>query len=355
MNRTSESDSRTLALSAREKGRILLIYVCIAVATTLGVAGSIAVGSVSFVLGGLGLVAFVFGLRHGVDADHIAAIDNVTRKLIQEGKTPLTVGTWFSLGHSTVVVVMILGLVIATKSIIQAIPFLQLAGALIGTTVSGVFLLLLGLTNLTIVIGLYKVFRGLKDGKLSRPELEELLDRRGMVNRYFRSLFRIVSEPWKAYPVGLLFGLGFDTASEIALIAISVGVGVSASVPLWMVLLLPFMFTCGMVLVDTTDGVAMRMAYTWAVLKPLRKVYYNITITIMSVLVALAIGTVELLQVASGELNLRGPFWSLLGALDFETLGFLVVGLFGATWLLSLVYWKYKRYDELKLVVSNPR
>ena len=350
----SESDSRALVLSAREKGRILLIYVCIAAATVLGVAASILVGSVSFVLGGLGLVAFVFGLRHGVDADHIAAIDNVTRKLIQEGKTPLTVGTWFSLGHSTVVVLMILGLVIATKSIVQAMPFLQVAGALLGTTVSGVFLWLMGLMNLTIVIGLYKIFRRLKDGELSRPELEEMLDRRGMINRYFRSLFRIVSEPWKAYPIGLLFGLGFDTASEIALIAISVGVGVSESVPLWMVLLLPFMFTCGMVLVDTTDGVAMRMAYTWAVLKPLRKVYYNLTITIMSVLVALAIGTVELLQVASGELNLRGPFWSFLGALDFETLGFFVVGLFGATWLLSLVYWKFKRYDELTVVGHKP-
>ena len=346
----TKSDSKALALSASEKGRIFLIYACIIAAILLGVAASALVGSVSLVLGGLGIVAFVFGLRHGVDADHIAAIDNVTRKLIQEGKTPLTVGTWFSLGHSTVVVLMILGLVIATNSIVQALPFLQVAGALLGTTVSGVFLWLMGLMNLSILIGLYRMFRGLKDGELSRPELEEMLYRRGIINRYFRSLFRIVSEPWKAYPIGLLFGLGFDTASELALIAISVGVGVSRSVPLWMVFLLPFMFTCGMVLVDTTDGVAMRMAYTWAVLKPLRRVYYNLTITMMSVLVALAIGTVELLQVASGELNLRGPLWSYLGALDFETLGFLVVGLFGATWLLSLGYWKFKRYDELTVV-----
>ncbi len=350
----SESDSKRLLLTASEKGRIFLIYLCIVAATMLGVAASMAVGSISFVLGGLGIVAFVFGLRHGVDADHIAAIDNVTRKLIQEGKSPLTVGTWFSLGHSTVVLLMILGLVIATKSIVQALPFLQVAGALLGTTVSGVFLWLMGLMNLTIVIGLYRMFRGLKDGELSRPELEEMLDKRGMMNRYFRSLFRVVSEPWKTYPVGLLFGLGFDTASEIALIAISVGVGVSGSVPLWMVLLLPFMFTCGMVLVDTTDGVAMRMAYTWAVLKPLRKVYYNLTITIMSVLVALAIGTVELLQVAGGELNLRGPLWSFLAELDFETLGFFVVGLFGATWLASIFYWKYRKYDEPMALDPRP-
>src|SRR2546427_8592824 len=205
----SESDSRALVLSAREKGRILLIYVCIAAATVLGVAASILVGSVSFVLGGLGLVAFVFGLRHGVDADHIAAIDNVTRKLIQEGKTPLTVGTWFSLGHSTVVVLMILGLVIATKSIVQAMPFLQVAGALLGTTVSGVFLWLMGLMNLTIVIGLYKIFRRLKDGDLSRPELEEMLDRRGIIKRYFRSLLTVASEPWKAYPIWPLIRLRF--------------------------------------------------------------------------------------------------------------------------------------------------
>src|SRR2546426_8948069 len=196
----SESDSRALVLSAREKGRILLIYVCIAAATILGVASSILVGSVSFVLGGLGLIAFVFGLRHGVDADHIAAIDNVTRKLIQEGKTPLTVETWFSLGHSTVVVLMILGLVIATKSIVQAMPFLQVAGALLGTTVSGVFLWLMGLMNLTIVIGLYKIFHALKDGEVTRPEHEELLDSQRIINRYFRSLFMIVGEPWKAYP-----------------------------------------------------------------------------------------------------------------------------------------------------------
>jgi nickel/cobalt transporter (NiCoT) family protein len=342
-----ESSSRTQVLSDGEKNRIYLIYLCITIAILLGVAASLFVGGVSIALGGLGIVAFVFGLRHGVDADHLAAIDNLTRKLVQEGKSPLTVGTWFSLGHSTVVFSMIVGLVIATKSIVQALPFLQVAGALLGTTISGLLLWLMGLMNLTIAVGLYKAFRGLKDGALSQPDLEELLGRRGMINRYFRSLFRIVSEPWKAYPVGLLFGLGFDTASEIALIAITVGVSVTGSVPLWMVLLLPFMFTCGMVLVDTTDGVGMRMAYAWAVLKPLRKVYYNLTVTIISVLVAFAVGTVELLQVAGGELNARGPLWSFLGTLDFETLGLLVIGVFGATWLASFANWKYKRYNEL--------
>jgi high-affinity nickel-transport protein len=156
-----------------------------------------------------------------------------------------------------------------------------------------------------------------------------------------------VSKPWQIYPVGVLFGMGFDTASEVALIAISVGIGVSASVPIWMILVLPFMFTCGMVLVDTTDGVTMRVAYGWAFLNPMRKIYYNLTVTVISVLVALAIGSVELLQVLSGELSLSGPFWSSLGALDFETMGYGIVAIFVVTWLVSVVYWRHNRYDEL--------
>ena len=344
---TSDS-SEAAKFTGAEKARVLVIYLALAAATILGVGASILVGRASVVLAGLVIVAFVFGLRHGMDADHISAIDNVTRKLIQEGKRPLTVGTWFSLGHSTVVLVMVIALVAATKTIVESVPFLQSAGAALGTAISGTFLWLIGLMNLAIVFGLYSVFRGLRGRDPSgSQEYEQMLDSRGFMSRYFRSLFRLISQPWKAYWIGLLFGLGFDTASEIALIAISVGVGVSGSVPIWMVLLLPFMFTCGMVLVDTTDGVAMRLAYGWAVLNPMRKVYYNLTITIISVLVAFAIGTVELLQVVSVELKLQGPLWGYLGSLDFESLGFVVVGVFGATWLLSMANWKYRDYDRL--------
>ncbi len=345
----TENNSKAATFTDGEKARVLSIYLIIASATILGVFASSLVGRTSVVLAGLGIVAFVFGLRHGMDADHIAAIDNVTRKLIQEGKRPLTVGTWFSLGHSTVVLVMVVALVAATKTVVEAVPSLQSTGAVLGTAISGTFLWLIGVMNLAIVFSLYRVFRGLRGRELSGAAYEEMLNSRGFLSRYFRSLFRIISEPWKTYVIGLLFGVGFDTASEIALIAISVGVGVSGSVPPWMVLLLPFMFTCGMVLVDTTDGVAMRLAYGWAVLNPVRKAYYNLTITVISVLVAFAIGTVELLQVASMELNLQGPFWGFLGGLDFETLGFLVVGVFAATWLVSMANWKYRNYDNANM------
>jgi nickel/cobalt transporter (NiCoT) family protein len=315
-----EGRASSLGLSSGEKLRILGIYVPIIAATIFGFVASTIIGNMSVVLAGLGIVAFVFGLRHGVDADHIAAIDNTTRKLMQEGKKPLTVGTWFSLGHSTVVVGLIVALVLSTRAIAGWIPSLQSSGAVIGTAVSGTFLWLIGLINVVIVFGIYKIYKQLRAGELNSEQLEELLNKRGFLNRYFSPFFRIIKKPWQIYPIGVLFGLGFDTASEVALIAISVGVGVSSSVPLWMILILPFMFTCGMVLVDTTDGITMRMAYGWAFLKPIRKVYYNLTITIISVVVAFAIGGVEVLQVLSGELNLSGSFWSWLNGLDFETL-----------------------------------
>ncbi len=319
----------------------------IGVATLVGFTISVVVGRLSVQLAALGILAYTFGLRHGVDADHIVAIDNTTRKLLQEGQRPLTVGIWFSLGHSTIVVGLIVALVLATKTVVNQIPLLQSSGAIIGTAVSGIFLFLIGFINAIIVIGIYHTFKTMKQGKLDESELENLLEKRGFLNRYFGSLFKIVRKPWQTYPIGLLFGLGFDTASEIALIALTVGIGVSSSIPLWMILVLPFLFTCGMVLVDTTDGVAMLAAYSWAFLKPIRKIYYNLTVTVISVAVAFAIGGVELLQVLSNELNLNGPFWRSLGTLDFESMGFAIIGIFVVSWLVSVGYWKYKRYDEL--------
>jgi high-affinity nickel-transport protein len=198
-----------------------------------------------------------------------------------------------------------------------------------------------------IVIGLYKIFQTLKQGKMNPDELENLLQNRGFMNRFFRPLFKLISKPWHIYPVGVLFGLGFDTASEIALIAISVGIGVSTGIPLYYVLILPFLFTCGMVTVDTADGVAMRMAYGWAFLNPIRKIYYNLTVTVISVLVAWAIGTLELLQVLSSELNLSGLFWAWLNTLNFEMVGFGIIGIFVVSWLISFGYWRHKKYDKL--------
>lgn len=351
MSEDSDCVSSKARLSLDDKVKIAIVYSLIGVATLLGFIASANIGRFSVLLAGLGIIAYVFGLRHGVDADHIAAIDNTTRKLLQDNQRPFTVGMWFSLGHSTIVVALIVALVLATRTVIGRIPALASGGAIIGTTVSGVFLWLMGIVNLVIVLGIYRIYKVMKQGHLDQSELENLLDKRGFMNRYFRPLFQIVKRPWQIYPIGVLFGLGFDTATEIALIALSVGIGVSSSVPIWMILVLPFMFTCGMVLVDTTDGVAMRLAYGWAFINPIRKIYYNLTVTVISVLVALAIGTVEILQVLVSELGLTGAAWSWLGALDFETIGFLIIFIFVFSWLISLGYWKYRRLDEK----NNPK
>ena len=354
MTQKTESESSPFGLSHAEKFEVVLVYLPIIVSTVLGFVASAIIGNKYTVLAGLGIVAYVLGLRHGVDADHIAAIDNTTRKLMQEGKKPLTVGTWFSLGHSTVVVGLIVAFVLSTRAVAGAIPALQSSGAILGTVISGIFLCIIGLVNLVIAGGIYKIYNELRSGKLDHAQLEELLNKRGFLNRYFSSLFKIVRKPWQIYPIGLLFGLGFDTASEVALIAISVGVGVKSSVPLWMILVIPFMFTCGMVLADTTDGVTMRMAYGWAFLKPIRKIYYNLTLTLISILVAFLIGGVEVLQVLSEEMNLTGAFWSLLNSLDFETLGFAIISIFVVCWLVSIVIYKYKRIEDIRFQAKSP-
>lgn len=343
---STETKVSFLGLSAGEKMKIIVIYVPIVTATIFGIIASTIIGEMSVPLAGLGIVAYIFGLRHGVDADHVAAIDNTTRKLMQEGKKPLTVGTWFSLGHSTIVVGMIVALVISTRVIAGSITDFQNAGGIIGTSVSGGFLAIMGMINVVIALGVYKIFKRLQAGQLDNAELEDLLNKRGLLNRYFAPLFKIVRKPWQIYPIGVLFGLGFDTASEVALIAISVGVGVSSAIPIWMILILPFMFTCGMVLVDTTDSITMRMAYGWAFLKPIRKIYYNLTITIISVLVAFVIGGVELLQVLSGKLGFSGPFWDWLNNLDFETLGYGVIAIFVISWIVSIAIYKYKKIES---------
>ena len=334
-------------LTGNEKAKIAIIFSVLIAVTAFGFTAAFVIGKIAVVLAGLGIVAYVFGLRHGVDADHIAAIDNTTRKLMQEGKRPLTVGMWFSLGHSTVVVALIVGLVVATRAVAGNLGALQSVGATVGTLISGSFLWIIGFINAVIVIGIYKIFQTLKQGKLNQQELDSLLENRGFMNRFFRPLFRVISKPWQIFPVGVLFGLGFDTASEVALIAISVGIGVSTSIPLYYILILPLLFMCGMVTVDTSDGVAMRLAYGWAFLNPIRKIYYNLTVTVISVLVAWAIGTVELLQVLASELSLNGGFWSWLNALDFEIIGFGIIGIFVFSWLLSFGYWRYKKYDRL--------
>jgi high-affinity nickel-transport protein len=345
-----------LALTRSEKIEMVALYAVIGVVTVLAFAAAFTFLPHSFggqvtggglIFSGLAITAYTLGLRHGFDADHIAAIDNTTRKLLNDGKRPLTVGTWFSLGHSTVVVAMVAALVVAFDFIRQQYATFASVGAVVGTLVSGIFLFLIGLINLIIVLEVYRIFRGLREHTLDQKALDEQMEKRGFLYRYFGRLFRIINEPWQIYPVGLLFGLGFDTATEIIIIALATDLAFTGAFPLWAVLILPLLFTCGMVLSDTTDGFSMRYAYGWAFLKPIRKIYYNLTLTIISVLVAFAIGGVELLQVLSGELGWSGPFWGWLNGLDFEQLGIGIVILFVGCWLGAMAVYRLKRYEEI--------
>ncbi len=297
-------------------------------------------------LAGLGLLAYTFGLRHAFDADHIAAIDNTTRKMLQQEKRPLGVGFFFSLGHSTVVLGLVAGLSLAAASVKSSIPALQSYGGYVGASVSGTFLWIIGILNLIVLIDIVRIFREMKSGRYDSERLEQRLLDRGFMNRFFiGKLFRFVSKSWHMYPLGFLFGLGFDTASEVALLGIAAGVA-THHVPFLAVLSLPVIFAAGMSMMDTADGAFMSQAYGWAFSNPVRKVYYNITVTSLSVAVALAIGTIELLQVLATKFNLTTGFFGWIQSLDFGNLGYAVVGLFVVTWAVSVVVWKKRRIEE---------
>lgn len=305
---------------------------------------------------GTALLAYTFGLRHAVDADHIAAIDNTTRKLMQSGKRPLGVGFFFSLGHSTIVMVLAVVVAFSASALKSRFADMQAVGGIVSTVVSATFLLLLALVNVTILIGLIKAFRGVQRGEpLVEGDLDILLNDRGFLTRIFRPLFALVSKSWHMYLIGFLFGLGFDTVTEIGLFAISsgqAGHGLSLST----ILIFPALFTAGMCLVDTLDGVLMIGAYGWAFLRPVRKLYYNITITAVSVVVAVLIGGIETLSMIGGALGLSGMFWSGIDGLseNFGALGYGVIGLFLGSWVLSMLAYKIKGYDEL-VVKIHPR
>ena len=297
-------------------------------------------------LAGLGSLAYTFGLRHAFDADHIAAIDNTTRKLLQDGRRPLGVGFFFSLGHSTIVFSLAAGLAVATQTVNSRIPGFRHVGGTIGASVSGTFLLIIGLLNLVVLLDILGVFRQLKRGVYNEQELEEALQSQGLLSRFFlRRVGDRIDASWKMYPLGILFGLGFDTATEIGLLAIAAGVA-THSVPLLAIVSLPLIFAAGMTLMDTADGAFMSQAYGWAFSNPIRKVYYNITVTSLSVVVALLIGTIELLQVTAARFSLDGGFWALLDTLNFGNIGYVVVGLFVATWACSVVLWKARRIED---------
>jgi high-affinity nickel-transport protein len=303
------------------------------------------------ILLGTALLAYSFGLRHAVDADHIAAIDNVTRKLMQGGGRPVGVGFYFSLGHSTVVVLASAAIAATASALQERLSGFKEIGGIVGTTVSALFLLAIALANLVVLVGVYRTFQAARRGeRVIDDDLNALLAQRGLLGRLFRPLFRLIGKSWHMYPLGLLFGLGFDTATEIGVLGISAAQG-SSGLPIWSILVFPALFTAGMALVDTTDSVLMLAAYGWAYVKPIRKLYYNMTITFVSVLVALVVGGIEALGLVAGQLQLEGRFWSIVGTLNdnFGSLGYLIIGIFAVSWIASMLLYRLKRYDEMEV------
>jgi nickel/cobalt transporter (NiCoT) family protein len=298
---------------------------------------------------GTGILAYTLGMRHAFDADHIAAIDNTTRKLVGEGKRPLSVGFFFSLGHSSVVFVLALLLNLGIRALDAQVKDagsqLQHTTNIVGTLVSGFFLFLIAAMNVVILAGILKVFREMRAGHFDDQELERQLNNRGLMNRFLGPLARRIDAPWKMYPIGFLFGLGFDTATEVALLVLA-GTAVVSGLPFYAVLSLPILFAAGMSLFDTADGCFMNFAYDWAFARPVRKVYYNITITALSVFVAVFVGAVELLGLLGQESNLTGSGWSWLANFNINTAGFVIVGVFVVTWVVALGIWHFGKLEQ---------
>jgi nickel/cobalt transporter (NiCoT) family protein len=296
-----------------------------------------------------GILAYTLGMRHAFDADHIAAIDNTTRKLVSDGKRPLSVGFFFSLGHSSVVFILALALNFGIRALNEQVrnssSHLQYTTNIIGTLVSGIFLFLIAAINVVILAGIVKVFRGMRSGQYDDEALEEQLNKRGLMNRFLGPLARRIDTPWKMYPLGILFGLGFDTATEVALLVLA-GTAVVSGLPFYAILSLPILFAAGMCLFDTADGCFMNFAYDWAFAKPVRKVYYNITITGLSVFVAVFIGTIEILGLIGSQYKLAGGFWSFMGTFNINKAGFVIVGVFVLTWAVALAIWRFGRIEQ---------
>jgi high-affinity nickel-transport protein len=300
------------------------------------------------VLLGTALLAYSFGLRHAVDADHIAAIDNVTRKLMADGRRPVFAGLYFSLGHSTVVVLASAAVAMGAHLLSGQLKDI---GGIVGTSLSALFLFAIAVANLFILAGVWRTFQRVKrGGRFIEEDLDILLSHRGLIGRLFRPVFRFIRASWQMYPLGFLFGLGFDTATEIGVLGIAAA-GAAKGLSVWSLLIFPALFTAGMALVDTTDSVLMTGAYGWAFVKPIRKLYYNLTITAVSVIVALLVGSVEALGLIAGHLALKGAFWDMVAALNgkFGALGYVIVGVFAASWLVSVAVYRLKGYDAIEL------
>jgi len=331
------------------RGRLVGLYAILAVGNIAAWAWALIAFHDYPVLLGTAFLAYSFGLRHAVDADHIAAIDNVTRKLMQEGKRPLAAGFFFSLGHSTVVALATLAVALAATALTQNFSGFRAIGGVIGTLVSAGFLFAIALANLFVLAAVYRAFRRVRSGDALAAEPVELAVAPGFLGRLLRPLFGLIGKSWHMYPLGFLFGLGFDTASEIALLGIAAAEA-AKGLPLASVLVFPALFTAGMALVDTTDSVLMVGAYGWAFVNPVRKLYYNLTITFTSVVVAVAVGGIEALGLVADRLQLDGPFWRLIGLLNesFGGLGYLIIALFAASWVVSALVYRLRGYDRVE-------
>ena len=331
--------------------RVVAIYFFLAV-LNIATWAATAVAFRSFpALLGTAFLAYSLGLRHAVDADHIAAIDNVTRKLMQENKRPVAVGLMFSLGHSTVVFIGSLLIASAASALRTRLGAFQQVGGLIGTLVSMLFLFLIAFINLFVLRSVYATFRKVRAGEpYNAEDLDLLLSGRGLLSRLFRPLFRLITRSWHMYPLGVLFGLGFDTATEVGLLGIA-ATEASKGLPFWYVLLFPLLFASGMSLVDTTDSVLMLGAYGWAFQKPIRKLYYNVTITSVSVVIAFGVGGLEALGLASEHFQFKGGFWEFVASLNrsFGTIGYAIIALFVASWIISVAIYRVRRFDEIRV------
>jgi high-affinity nickel-transport protein len=338
------------------RGKITALYVALIAANLAAWAWALIAFHNHPVLLATCLLAYSFGLRHGVDADHIAAIDNATRKLMQDGERPVALGLYFSLGHSTVVVLATIGVALAAAAFKDRLDGFQEVGGLIGTSVAAAFLLIIAAINVVILVNVYRAFQRVKrGGDYVAADVDAMLANGGGVfTRLFRRLFGLIGKSRHMYPLGFLFGLGFDTATEIGLLTIT-AVEASNGLPLWSILVFPALFAAGMTLIDTTDSVLMVKAYGWAFVNPVRKLYYNLTITFASVVVAVAIGGALALGLIAEKLGLKGGVWDAIEAVnEFGALGYLIVGFFVVCWIGSMLIYRLKGYDRLDARFAQP-
>jgi high-affinity nickel-transport protein len=337
--------------SGNLKSRIVSMYALLIAANAGGWIWALIAFHDYPILLGTALLAYTFGLRHAVDADHIAAIDNVTRKLMQQGKRPVAVGFFFSLGHSTIVFGLSVAIALTSVAIKDRFNSFEAIGGIIGTAVSAFFLLAIAAANIVVLKSVFHTFQRVKlGGRFVDEDLDLILSQRGFFGRIFRNLFRLIEHGWQMYPIGLLFGLGFDTATEVGLLGIS-ATEATKGLPIWSILVFPTLFAAGMALVDSTDSILMLGAYGWAFVKPIRKLYYNMTITFVSVVVALLIGGIEVLGLIGGQLKVHGAVWDFIGYLNnnFGVIGLVIIGVFAGSWIISLLIYRMNRYDEIEV------